>query len=74
VIRRVVLAAHQTRSIGAGQRYLMEREWLADGRVMQRINEGLPDAFHEWKQIGRWRDLDAERAALRSQGWEIEPR
>jgi len=42
LISRVVLRAHQLKSIGPGQRYLMEREWLSDGRVLQRINEGTP--------------------------------
>ncbi len=73
MIPRVLLRAHQLRSVGPGQRYLVEREWLPDRRVMQRINEGTPDATHEWKEIGRWRDLAAERAALAAQGWEIEP-
>jgi hypothetical protein len=72
VISRAVMRAHQVRSVGPGQRYLMEREWLPDGRVMQRINEGTPEAEREWKQIGRWLDLEKERAALAQQGWEID--
>lgn len=72
MISRALLRAHQLRSVGHGQRYLMEREWLPDGRVMQRINEGAPEATHEWKEIGRWRDLTRERAALAEQGWEID--
>jgi len=42
VIARALLRAHRLRSIGPGQRWLVEREWLDDGRVMQRINEGKP--------------------------------
>ncbi|HEY6958582.1 MAG TPA: hypothetical protein VI814_07155 [Candidatus Limnocylindria bacterium] len=72
MIGRVVLAAHQLKSIGAGQRYLMERRWLDDGTVEQRINEGTPEGAQEWKKIGRWRDLASERAAIASQGWELD--
>ena len=72
MISRVVLRAHQLKSIGPGQRYLLEREWLTDGRVLQRINEGTPSNDQEWKPIGRWRDIAAERRALTAQGWEID--
>ena len=72
MISRAVLRAHQLKSIGPGQRYLMEREWLPDGRVMQRINDGVPETEREWKAIGTWRDLDSERRALAAQGWEID--
>jgi len=72
VIARALLRAHQLRSIGAGQRWLVEREWLADGRVMQRINEGKPVLENEWRETGRWSDLDAERERLRAEGWETD--
>ena len=72
MISRAVLRAHQLKSVGPGQRYLMEREWLPDGRVMQRINEGTPEADRDWKPIGTWRDLDSERRALAVQGWVID--
>jgi hypothetical protein len=72
VIARVVLRAHQLKSIGPGQRYLMERQWRDDGRVLQRINEGTPSTEQEWKPIGKWRDLGDERRALAAQGWEID--
>ena len=69
---RAVLRAHQLRSIGPGQRWLVEREWLADGRVMQRINEGRPIMENDWRETARWTDLDAERARLRAEGWELD--
>jgi hypothetical protein len=72
VIFRVVLRAHQLRSVGPGQRYLMERVWRDDGRVLQRVNEGVPEPERDWKEIGRWRDLDNERRAMAEQGWEID--
>ena len=72
MISRAVLRAHQLRSVGPGQRYLMEREWLSDGRVMQRVNAGEPVKENDWREIGRWRDLDSERRALDAQGWEID--
>lgn len=74
MIGRAVLRAHQLRSVGPGQRWLVEREWLADGRVMQRVNEGVADKEDAWREIGRWRDLDLERDAVAAQGWEIDAR
>lgn len=70
---RAVLRAHQLRSIGPGQRWLVEREWLADGRVMQRINEGKPILENDWREAARWTDLAAERERLRAEGWELDP-
>ncbi len=72
MIGRAVLRAHQLRSIGPGQRWLVEREWLDDGRVMQRINEGRPVMENDWREAARWSDLDAERERLRNAGWEID--
>ena len=73
MISRAVLRAHQLRSVGPGQKWLVEREWLADGRVMQRVNEGKPIHENDWREIARWSDLESERASLRSEGWEIDP-
>jgi hypothetical protein len=72
VISHAVLRAHQLRKIGHGQQWLVEREWLSDGRVLHRVNEGRADVEDEWKQIGRWSDLDAERATLAREGWELD--
>ena len=72
MIARAVLRAHQLRSIGPGQRWLVEREWLDDGRVMQRVNEGRPVVENEWREADRWSDLDAERMRLRTEGREID--
>ena len=72
MIARALLRAHQLRSVGPGQRWLVEREWLSDHRVMQRINEGRPVPEDEWRETARWSDLDAERARLRDDGWEID--
>lgn len=72
MIARPLLRAHQLRSIGPGQRWLVEREWLSDHRVMQRINEGRPLLENEWNEAARWSDLDDERARLRDEGWEID--
>ncbi len=71
MISRALLRAHQLRSIGPGQRWLVEREYASDGRIRQRVNEGRPDVEDEWKEIGRWSDLDAERATLARDGWEL---
>jgi hypothetical protein len=72
VIARALLRAHQLRSLGTGQRWLVEREWLSDGRVVERINEGKPLLENDWREVARWSDLDDERARARSTAWEIE--
>ncbi len=50
----------------------MVRELRDDNRVMQRINSGTPIDEAPWTEIGRFKDLDKERARLRADGWEIE--
>ena len=39
---------------------------------MQRINQGRPVLENEWREAGRWSDLDAERERLRAEGWETD--
>ncbi len=72
MIARPVLRAHQLRSIGPGQRWLVERELTSDGRVHERVNEGTPEPTRRWREIGRWTDIAAERARLSSEGWELD--
>jgi hypothetical protein len=72
VIARALLRAHQLRSVGPGQKWLVEREWLSDGRVMERINEGKPLLENDWREVARWSDLDDEGARARSAAWEID--
>lgn len=72
MIAKAVLRAHQLRSVGPGQRWLVEREWLSDGRVMQRINEGTPVTEDDWREVARWTDVAAERERLRAERWEID--
>ena len=72
MISRPVLRAHQLRSVGPGQRWLVELELMSDGQIRQRINEGLPATSAPWKLIGRWTDVDSERARLAAAGWNIE--
>ena len=59
-------------TVGHGQRYLVEREWRDDGRVMQRVNPGEPITEDDWRDVGRWTDADAERASCRRAGWELD--
>ena len=69
MIERVVLRAHQLRSVGPGQRWLVELELLSDGRVVRRVNPGTPEPREEWKEIGQWTGLTRERARLAREGW-----
>ena len=68
MIGRALLRAHQLRSIGPGQRWLVELEFTWDRKILQRVNEGTPEATRNWKDIGRWSDLDAERKRLAAEG------
>ena len=72
MISRVLLRAHVLKSVGPGQRYLVEREWHSDGRVMQRVNAGVPVKEDEWHEVGRWGDLATERRGAQSDGWDID--
>jgi hypothetical protein len=72
VIARPVLRAHQLRSVGPGQRWLVELELTSDGRIHQRINEGTPEPAKSWTAVGRWTDLEAERQRLVADGWELD--
>lgn len=58
--------------VGHGERQLVVRELRADNRVMQRINPGTPADDMPWTEIGKYKDLDKERARLAADGWEIE--
>ena len=58
--------------VGHGEGQLVVRELREDQRVMQRINPGTPIDERPWTEIGRYKDLEKERARLRADGWEIE--
>ena len=58
--------------VGHGERQLVVRELREDQRVMQRINPGTPIDERPWTEIGRYKDLEKERARLRAHGWQIE--
>jgi hypothetical protein len=58
--------------VAHGERQLVVRELRTDQRVMQRINPGTPVDDTPWTEIGRYKDLEKERARLRADGWEIE--
>jgi hypothetical protein len=58
--------------VGHGERQLVVRELRDDRRVMQRINPGTPIDETPWIEIGRYKDIEKERARLRADGWEIE--
>ena len=72
MIARPLLRAHQLRSVGPGQRWLVELELTSDGRVHQRVNEGTPESTKPWTVVGAWKDLEAERRRLMSEGWELD--
>lgn len=72
MIARPVLRAHQLRSVGPGQRWLVELELTSDGRSHQRVNEGIPEGTKPWRVIGRWSDLEIERTRLLGAGWALD--
>ena len=72
MIARPLLRAHQLRSVGPGQRWLVELELTSDGKIHQRVNEGTPEPSSAWVVIGGWTDLATERQRLATEGWELE--
>lgn len=58
--------------VAHGERQLVVRELRSDQRVMQRIDPGSPVDDTPWIEIGRYKDLEKERARLKLDGWEIE--
>ena len=72
MIARPLLRAHQLRSVGPGQRWLVELELTSDGKIHQRVNEGTPEATKSWTVVGEWKDLEAERRRLMAEGWELD--
>lgn len=70
----VLARAELTRRIAHGERYLVTRLFLADGRVMQQINPGVADLENQWRSIGRFRELRSAIAKLRREGWSVSER
>lgn len=72
-LRRELMRASITKRVAHGDRYVVTRAYLSDGRVEQRTNPGVPhDDDLPWSPAGRYRDLDAERERLTRAGWSIE--
>jgi hypothetical protein len=68
---KVLARAEMTRTVAHGERYLVTRLLLANGRVVQQLNPGLPDLENDWREVGHFDDLGAELAQLRRAGWAI---
>jgi hypothetical protein len=60
--------------VADGERQIVVRELRSDQRVMQRMGPGTPVDDTAWTEIGRYKDLEKERARLELDGWEIEER
>jgi hypothetical protein len=69
---RVVARAEVTKTLAHGDRYLETRLFLADGRIMEQTNPGVPDLENDWREIGRFSDLRRSIRDLRKAGWRIE--
>ena len=72
MIARPLLRAHQLRSVGPGQRWLVEVELTSDGKIHQRVNDGTPEATRPWAAVGKWTDIELERARLAAEGWQFD--
>lgn len=68
---RVVARAEVTKTLAHGDRYLETRVFLADGRIMEQVNTGVPDLENDWREVGRYKDLRAALRQLRRDGWDI---
>lgn len=69
---RVLARAEVTRRLAHGDRYLETRLFLADGRVMEQVNPGLPDLENDWREVGRYADLRSALDQLRRAGWQVD--
>jgi hypothetical protein len=65
----VLFRAEVTRVIGPGTKYLVTREYHADGTIREQVNPGLPDLEGEWREVGREPDLAGAPDRLRAAGW-----
>lgn len=61
--------AEVTRVIGPGTRYLVTREYRADGTIREQVDPGRPDPEGDWRVIGREPDLAGAPDRLRRSGW-----
>lgn len=68
----VLARAEITLRLGHGQRRLATRVFLADGRVLEQINPGLPDLDNDWHEIDRFDQLDRAVDQLAHEGWSVE--
>jgi hypothetical protein len=66
---RVLARAEVTKRLAHGDRYLETRLFLADGRIMEQVNPGIADLENDWREIGRFRDLNAALAEMHRAGW-----
>lgn len=69
-----VARAEMTLTVAHGVRELRTRVLLADGRILEQVNPGLPDLEDEWHEIARSADLEATLEELRRDGWSVLPR
>ncbi|MDE3097124.1 MAG: hypothetical protein KGK07_14140 [Chloroflexota bacterium] len=63
--------AELTLTFAHGERKLATRVLLADGRILQQINPGLPDLENAWHETARFTSLDDAVAELRREGWSV---
>lgn len=68
---RVVARAEITRRLAHGDRYLATRVFLADGRILEQVNPGLPDLENDWHEVGRFDQIEGALSELREEGWAI---
>lgn len=60
-----------TLTVEHGERELRTRILLRDGRMLEQHNHGLPESGEEWREVGRFEDLDATLRTLRKEGWVV---
>lgn len=66
-----VLRAYRLLRVAHGDAILVRRRYLRNGAIveMQGVSVDEEDAVEH--SVGRWTDLDAERARLRAAGWDL---
>lgn len=66
-----VARGEMTLTVAHGERELRTRILLRDGRMLEQHNHGLPESREEWREVGRFDDLDATLRTLRTEGWVV---
>ena len=65
-----VLRAYRLLRVAHGDAVLVRRRYLRNGAIVEMQGASVDEDDAAEHSVGRWIDLDAERARLRAAGWD----